>query len=452
MKKHRTHLKLILKITIIYFAINFVVALFSTSAAAYMSSLYTIFLFFYACYLLWVLVDFVFDKIGQKIRPSAQAKNDKKYEVQEQKPAEAKSSSTASNTPQKVKKTRTDSTSKVETDRQTKPKESINTKAVDNKSFSKESNVDRPLKHVVQNDSTNIRVSFGKLNQSTKVKPTKKIKTNLSSKPLIHHLRRKLYNFVVVDIETTGLEPDARVIQLSAIRYENDKPIANYNKYVNPGNLPLPAKITAITGITNEQLKNAPTFSSIIESFMTFVGTLPWVGHNINRFDIPRLIRNGLPLHELSTIDTLKLARKKLSLEHYGLENLKHYYNIHNGSHNALEDCKTNATVYQHLRDDELSPIQSDYTELKRELEGLTFAITGAFAGYSRNDVEELIKSHGGIVRSSVSHKTNYLIDGTQVSDSLTDGIHSSKELKAREYGTNILDLDGLKQLISTGK
>ena len=104
------------------------------------------------------------------------------------------------------------------------------------------------------------------------------------------------------------------------------------------------------------------------------------------------------------------------------------------------------------MRDDELSPIQSDYTELKRELEGLTFAITGAFAGYSRNDVEELIKSHGGIVRSSVSHKTNYLIDGTQVSDSLTDGIHSSKELKAREYGTNILDLDGLKQLISTGK
>ena len=452
MKRHRTHLKLILKITIIYFAINFVVALFSTSVAAYMSSIYTIFLFFYTCYLLWILVDFVFDKIGQKIHPSVRKKSSKNHETQNQKPTEANSSFTAPNTPQKVEKLKTNSTSKTETDRKTKLQETTDNNAVEDKSFSKGSNVDRPLKHVVQNSNTNIKVSFGKLSQSTKAKPIKKIKTNLSSEPIVHHLRRKLSNFVVVDIETTGLGPDARVIQLSAIRYENDKLVASYNKYVNPGNLPLPAKITAITGITNEQLKDAPTFSDVIESFMTFVGDLPWVGHNINRFDIPCLIRNGLPLREFSTIDTLKLARKKLSLEHYGLENLKHYYNIHNGSHNALEDCKTNVIVYQHLRDDELSPIQSDYTELKGELEGLTFAITGAFAGYSRSDVEELIKSHGGIVRSSVSHKTNYLIDGTQVSDSLTDGIHSSKELRAREYGTNILDLDGLKQLISTGK
>lgn len=452
MKRHRTYLKLILKITIIYFAINFVVALFSTSAAAYMSSIYTIFLFFYACYLLWVLVDFVFDKIGQKIRPSAQVKNSKSNEVQEQKPTEIKGNSTVSNASQKVEEPKINSTSKAETNRQVKPKESTNINAVEDKSFSKESDIDRPLKHVVQNNSANIRVSFGKLNQSTKAQPSQNTKTGLSSEPIVHHLRRRLYNFVVVDIETTGLEPDAKVIQLSAIRYQKDKPVASFNKYINPGNLPLPPKITAITGITNEQLKDAPSFSEISNSFMTFVGKLPWVGHNINRFDVPRLIRNGLPLRELSTIDTLKLARKKLSLEHYGLENLKYYYNIHNGSHNALEDCKTNAIVYQHLRDDKLSPVQADYSEIKKELEGLTFVITGAFAGYSRSDVEDLITSHGGIVRSSVSHKTNYLVDGAQISDALTDGVHSSKELKAQEYGTNILDLDGLKQLISAGR
>ncbi len=284
-------------------------------------------------------------------------------------------------------------------------------------------------------DDLGIKVTF---------KPIAKTKTNIT----IHHLRRKLYNFVVVDTETTGLDKNAKIIQLSAIRYEHDKPVETFNEYINPEILPLPEKITTITGIDNQMLQHAPKFKEISNKFMEFVGTLPWIGHNINSFDIPRLVNNGLPLNEVSTIDTLNLARKKLHMSHYGLEDLKHYYGVQNKSHNSLEDCKTNAIVYQHLRDDILTPVTPDYSNIKQSLAGLSFAISGSFAGYSRKDVEELVKSHGGSIKSTVTHDTDYLVDGKQISDSLTDGIHSSKELKARDYGTNILSLSELHSLI----
>lgn len=431
MKRHRTHLRLVLKITIIYFAINFVVALFSIDAATNMSTAYTIVIFFYICYLLWVLIDFIFDKINQRTHPSKQVSK-----VQNAEPINLdkhKESSTESAKPDKQKKNIVDSTTpgrrKKTTYRNIPTTQKRTTKSTDTQ-------FEAPVKKPVDAGSI--------------TKPEHKAASQKSSELVIHHLRRNLYNFVVVDIETTGLSSDSKIIQLSAIRYEHDKPVANYNKYINPGNLPLPAKITAITGITSEQLINAPSFSDVDKSFIDFVGTLPWVGHNINRFDIPHLVRNGLSMSKFSTLDTLKLARKKLNLDHYGLEYLKHYYSIHNGSHNAIEDCKTNAIVYQRLRDDELSPVQPDNSKEHNGLDGLTFVITGAFAGHSRSDIEEMITSHGGIVRTSVSHRTDYLVDGTQISESLTDGIHSSKELKAKEYGTEILDLDKLNQLIST--
>lgn len=289
-------------------------------------------------------------------------------------------------------------------------------------------------------ENLGIKVSPTPLGNTTKNKSGQNI--------IIHHLRRKLYNFVVVDTETTGLDKNAKIIQLSAIRYEHDKPVETFNEYINPEILPLPEKITTITGIDNQMLQHAPKFKEISNKFMEFVGTLPWIGHNINSFDIPRLVNNGLPLNEVSTIDTLNLARKKLHMSHYGLEDLKHYYGIQNKSHDSLEDCKTNAIVYQHLRDDILTPVTPDYSNIKQSLAGLSFAISGSFAGYSRKDVEELVKSHGGNIKSSVTHDTDYLVDGKQISESLTDGIHSSKELKARDYGTNILSLSELHSLI----
>lgn len=279
--------------------------------------------------------------------------------------------------------------------------------------------------------------------------PIEKIHTHrkTTAKPYtLHHLRRKLYNFVVVDCETTGLPRDSKVIQLSAIRFFHDNPVETFNEYVNPG-IPIPGEITAITGIDDATVRNAPKFSEIKDKFSAFVGTLPWVGHNINSYDIPVLFNNGLAISDISTIDTLKLAENKLNMDHYGLADLKKYFGIQNGSHNSLEDCKTNAIVYQHLRDDNLAPVQADYSSIPQVLAGKQFAISGSFSGYSKADIKEMVVSHGGIVKG-ISHRTDYLIDGTQTSKSLTDGVHSNKELKARDYGIPIISITEFKHML----
>ena len=47
-----------------------------------------------------------------------------------------------------------------------------------------------------------------------------------------------------------------------------------------------------------------------------------------------------------------------------------------------------------------------------------------------------------------MTHDTDYLVDGKQVSEHLTDGVHSAKELKARDYGTKVISLSELIDLI----
>lgn len=260
-------------------------------------------------------------------------------------------------------------------------------------------------------------------------------------------MRRKLYSFVVVDLETTGLNRHTdQITQISAVKFVNDKKVSSYNQYVKP-TVPISRAASVKTGITEEFLKDKPRFEEVKRDFLNFVGDLPWVGHNIARFDIPMLINSGLGVEDYYVLDTWPLARKSLNLDHYNLETLKNYFGIQNRSHNALADCETNALVYQHLRNGDLERVHISQSHSKK-LDGLRFVITGEFTGVSRKELIDKIKLNGGKYTSAVSHLTNYLIDGTQVSDRLTDGTHSSKELKAKEYGTKIISLEEFYSLL----
>ena len=76
----------------------------------------------------------------------------------------------------------------------------------------------------------------------------------------------------------------------------NGKVVDSFDTYVNPGkgNLPLTSFIEELTHIRTSDLNAAPTFEEIKKSFLDFTGELPWVGHNIVKFDIPFLYQSGL--------------------------------------------------------------------------------------------------------------------------------------------------------------
>lgn len=159
-------------------------------------------------------------------------------------------------------------------------------------------------------------------------------------------------NYVVLDFETTGLNPGTdRIIQVAAIRYRNFTKVEQFVTYVNPG-ITIPQKITKLTGIKNSDVKNAPYINQIMPKLTKFIGSDVIVAHNAV-FDIKFLVTNmwmcKLNLPSYVYVDTLGLARKYMrDVENHKLVTLKEYLNIKATSHLADEDCLVCNEVYKY--------------------------------------------------------------------------------------------------------
>lgn len=286
-------------------------------------------------------------------------------------------------------------------------------------------------------------------------------KNRTINKPKINGIRPLPNDYIVIDTETTGLNvKNDKVVQLAALKFENGKLIDTFNEYINPGQHHMSEQATLINGITDAQLKDKPTFDKIVPKFQDFIGDplkCTFVGHNIKRFDIPILYNNGyrnkgFAPNDFSAIDTYELAKEEMenvNIPNFKLETLKQYFNLEGKSHDALGDCEVNAEVYQKLKNGDLAPADVKTDEI---LSGLRFCLTGQFQEIGRNDLKRIIELHGGKVTGTVSHKTNYLVDGKQVSKHLKDGHHSNNELKAKEYGIKQISYKELMGMISNNE
>ena len=100
------------------------------------------------------------------------------------------------------------------------------------------------------------------------------------------NLKRPL---VVFDLETTGLDlVNDRIIQLSYIKVSPDGTEKSGNELINPGK-EIPKEVTDLTGITNEMVKDAPTFKQRAADINREFTGCNFCGHNSNRFDVPML-------------------------------------------------------------------------------------------------------------------------------------------------------------------
>lgn len=89
---------------------------------------------------------------------------------------------------------------------------------------------------------------------------------------------------VFVDIETNGLNHiRGRVVEVAAIRVEGGQIVREFNKLIDPG-MPLPQFITGLTGITQEDLRDAPIFMAIADELLEVLDGAIFVAHNV-RFD-----------------------------------------------------------------------------------------------------------------------------------------------------------------------
>lgn len=99
---------------------------------------------------------------------------------------------------------------------------------------------------------------------------------------------------VVFDLETTGLDiVTDRIIQLSFILVHPDGKEERKNLFINPGK-PIPPEVVKLTGISNEDVKDAPTFKQIAAELAEKFKGCDFAGFNSNHFDVPLLAEEFL--------------------------------------------------------------------------------------------------------------------------------------------------------------
>jgi len=153
---------------------------------------------------------------------------------------------------------------------------------------------------------------------------------------------------VVVDVETTGSwAAGDRITEIGAVKIRNHQVIDEWHSLLNPQRA-IPARITQITNITNEMVRDAPVFSEIADSFMRFMGDGIFVAHNVNfdygfiSYEYERLERS-FRFPKLCTV--VGMRRRYPGHKSYGLGKLCELYGIELETHHRAL-CDARATGY----------------------------------------------------------------------------------------------------------
>jgi DNA polymerase-3 subunit alpha (Gram-positive type) len=105
-------------------------------------------------------------------------------------------------------------------------------------------------------------------------------------------------DFIVLDCESTALDTvRARLTEVSAIKFRNGQEMGRYSTFVNPG-MSIPAMATAVTGIDNAMVAQAPSEREALEKLCDFIGPSPLLVGDFPGYDMDllprRLQANGL--------------------------------------------------------------------------------------------------------------------------------------------------------------
>lgn len=159
--------------------------------------------------------------------------------------------------------------------------------------------------------------------------------------------------FTFIDVETTGLSPrSARVCEVAAISFRGTERVATLAELVNPG-LPIPPEVSRIHGITDEMVRNSPSFGAVAPGLLAALEGSVIVAHNAE-FDLGFLNmefeRVGLRFPDLPVLDTLALARRNWKFQSNRLGNIAKELNISSeGWHRALSDVEMTRRIFEHF-------------------------------------------------------------------------------------------------------
>ena len=163
-------------------------------------------------------------------------------------------------------------------------------------------------------------------------------------------------DFVIFDVETTGLQPKAgdRILEIAALRYKDGKVLSSFSSLVNPQRNISPGAF-ALNHISQEMVDSAPLSAEVLPKFLDFTGDSCLTGYNVD-FDIG-FLENELGLlgknllANTAIVDIICMARRVIrGNDSYSLANVSSYLGISMPQeHRALSDVELTAQVFGHL-------------------------------------------------------------------------------------------------------
>lgn len=188
---------------------------------------------------------------------------------------------------------------------------------------------------------------------------------------------KNLFSF---DLETTGTDPvNDRIVQIAFKILSPDtlEPLGETKSYlVNPG-IQIPEGATAIHGISNEVVKNSPSFYEVGKIVRKHMVGCDIIGYNSNAFDVPLIVneffRNGIPLpfaEDTRFLDVFqlygKLYSRKLSDVYERLIGKPL-----TGAHDAKADVDATSEIFKHLIDNNQNKVGSSPSDLDAFMGGM---------------------------------------------------------------------------------
>ncbi len=160
----------------------------------------------------------------------------------------------------------------------------------------------------------------------------------------------KSTEFVIFDIETTGLSPlSCQITEIGAVLYKNGEVLDRFSTFADPGE-PIPQNIVELTGITDDMVKGAPSPKEAVEAFLKFAGNRLLIAHNAN-FDMGFMKKVAedydLPLSN-PYLDTLALSRfLNPDLKKHKLDVLQKYFGLEEFNHHrAVADAEMLGKIF----------------------------------------------------------------------------------------------------------
>ena len=147
--------------------------------------------------------------------------------------------------------------------------------------------------------------------------------------------------FICFDIETTGLSPlKDKITEIGAVKVVNGAIVDEFSTFANP-EMPIPSKITQLTGITDAMVKDAPSQAEAVSAFLEFVGDSVIVAHNAP-FDtsfIRKACENMGVEYNYTSIDTVAISRAILpDIKNVKLDTVADYLRLGKFNHHRATD------------------------------------------------------------------------------------------------------------------